>query len=71
MATSARLFARARQATTLGRGNSTSKREKCDAQRHSPGGQKNAADSQRGQHVNDVIRQAREIPMDPEHPVRL
>ena len=32
---------------------------------------KNTANSQRRQHVNDVIRQAREIPMDPEHPVRL
>ena len=36
-----------------------------------PAAKKNAADSQRRQHVNDVIRQAREIPMDPEHPVRL
>ena len=32
---------------------------------------KNTADSQRRQLVNDVIRQAREIPLDPEHPVRL
>ena len=32
---------------------------------------KHTADSQRRQHVRDVIRQAREIPMDPEHPVRL
>ena len=32
---------------------------------------KNTANSQRRHHVNDVIRQASEIPMDPEHPVRL